>query len=354
MITEVVAALIWKGDKFMICQRPAHKARALLWEFVGGKVEPGETKEQALIRECREELAITLSVGDIFMDVTHEYPDITVHLTLFNATIAEGEPQKLEHNDIKWITPSEIPSYEFCPADKEMLCKIMKMEKNMSSKRKKNSNKNKRRTLPSSKNKHGITNKLRSWLDKHLSLVRILDIISEISNRFMVGYFVLAAILIVVPVIVSYYYLPDNVRKEISALLGTTLSVIIIPIILSAYNRKKDSEYNRFEINKELYFELTDLLLPMLLNEKCTYKDTTQIKEYIISRYNIMCVSFSSTLFSDICLLCKCCDCNSYKNAEYYAKKIIKRIRKECGNSQQFAISSLAIKLNKDKNSNND
>ena len=123
-MTEVVAALIWEGDKFMICQRPAHKARGLLWEFVGGKVEPGETKEQALIRECREELAITLSVGDEFVDVTHEYPDITVHLTLFDATIAEGEPQKLEHNDIRWITPSEIPNYDFCPADEEILAKI--------------------------------------------------------------------------------------------------------------------------------------------------------------------------------------------------------------------------------------
>ena len=116
---EVVAALIWDKDKFMICQRPAHKARGLLWEFVGGKVEPGETKEQALIRECREELAVTLSVGDVFMDVVHEYPDLKVHLTLFNATIAEGEPQKLEHTDIKWITPSEIPNYDFCPAASE-------------------------------------------------------------------------------------------------------------------------------------------------------------------------------------------------------------------------------------------
>ena len=123
-ITEVVAALIWNGDKFMICQRPAHKARGLLWEFAGGKVEPGETKEQALIRECREELAVTISVGDVFMDVTHEYPDLTVHLTLLNATISEGEPQKLEHNDIKWITPSEISNYEFCPADVEILEKI--------------------------------------------------------------------------------------------------------------------------------------------------------------------------------------------------------------------------------------
>ena len=123
-MTEVVAALIWDNDKFMICQRPAHKARGFLWEFIGGKVELGETKEQALIRECREELAVTISVGDVFMDITHEYPDLMVHLTLFNVTISEGEPQKLEHNDIKWITLSEIPNYEFCHAD-ELILYIM-------------------------------------------------------------------------------------------------------------------------------------------------------------------------------------------------------------------------------------
>ena len=120
-MVEVVAALIWDEDKFMICQRPAYKARALLWEFVGGKVEPGETKEQALIRECQEELAVTISVGDVFIDIVHKYPDITVHLTLFNSSISEGIPQKLEHNDIRWIIPEEIPNYEFCPADEEIL-----------------------------------------------------------------------------------------------------------------------------------------------------------------------------------------------------------------------------------------
>lgn len=125
-MVEVVAALIWQGDKFMICQRPARKARGLLWEFVGGKVESGETKEQALIRECKEELNVLLSVGDVFMEVIHEYPDITVHLTLFNATISEGEPQKVEHNDIQWITSSEIPNYDFCPADLEILKRLLK------------------------------------------------------------------------------------------------------------------------------------------------------------------------------------------------------------------------------------
>ena len=125
-MTEVVAALIWRGDRFLACQRPAHKARGLLWEFVGGKVEPGETKAQALIRECQEELGITIAVQDVFMDVVHEYPDLTVHLTLFRASIPEGEPQKLEHNDIRWITVDEIPDYTFCPADEEILAALMK------------------------------------------------------------------------------------------------------------------------------------------------------------------------------------------------------------------------------------
>lgn len=123
-ITEVVAALIWENDKFMICQRPAHKARGLLWEFVGGKVDPGETKEEALIRECREELAVEVQVGKVFMDVVHDYPDLLVHLTLFHASIAQGVPQRLEHVDIRYITPQEIPAFDFCPADTEILKKI--------------------------------------------------------------------------------------------------------------------------------------------------------------------------------------------------------------------------------------
>lgn len=109
--------------------KTCNKARALLWEFVGGKVEKGETKKQTLIRECKEELNIVLNVGDIFMEVVHEYPDITVHLTLFNATISEGIPQKLEHNDIKWITSAEISHYNFCPADEEILDKMIRLAK---------------------------------------------------------------------------------------------------------------------------------------------------------------------------------------------------------------------------------
>ena len=126
---EVVAALIRDKDRFLACQRPAHKARALLWEFVGGKVESGETGPEALVRECQEELGVTLNVGEAVMDVTHDYPDLTVHLTLYSAVIAEGTPQKLEHNDIRWITAEEIVTIEFCPADQVFLETVRKTMK---------------------------------------------------------------------------------------------------------------------------------------------------------------------------------------------------------------------------------
>ena len=126
-MTDVVAALIWEGDKFLACQRPVNKARGLLWEFVGGKVEPGETPEQALIRECREELDVTVAPRDVFMTVIHEYPDLTVRLILFNAVIAEGTPKLLEHNDLRWITTAQIDELEFCPADEEILKKLKEL-----------------------------------------------------------------------------------------------------------------------------------------------------------------------------------------------------------------------------------
>ena len=121
---DVVAALIWEKDKFLICQRPANKTRGLLWEFVGGKVESGESLQQALMRECMEELAITVDVGKQFMQVIHQYPDMLIRLTLFHCTIPHGFPQALEHNALEWIHPSQTDNYEFCPADTDILTKI--------------------------------------------------------------------------------------------------------------------------------------------------------------------------------------------------------------------------------------
>ncbi len=120
-IVDVVAALVWQGDKFLICQRPAHKARALLWEFPGGKVEPGESHQQALIRECQEELGVVLSVGDKYFTAVHRYPDIHIRLCLYHCVIASGEVALLEHAAFDWIAPADIDRYDFCPADVDIL-----------------------------------------------------------------------------------------------------------------------------------------------------------------------------------------------------------------------------------------
>ena len=127
MPVDVVAALVVEDGRFLICRRPVGKARAGLWEFAGGKVEPGETPQAALIRECQEELDVTLRVDDVYFEVVHAYPDITVRLTLFRATIASGTLTKKEHDELRWITPPEIRNFAFCPADEAILEKIVKV-----------------------------------------------------------------------------------------------------------------------------------------------------------------------------------------------------------------------------------
>ena len=127
-VTEVVAALIIREGKFLIGKRPDYKSRGGLYEFIGGKVESGETKEEALIRECEEEIGVKLQVNEIFCRVKHNYPDMSVELTLYKAQIVSGCLTMKEHSDLRWIYPSEIPNYEFCPADKDILALLQKKE----------------------------------------------------------------------------------------------------------------------------------------------------------------------------------------------------------------------------------
>ena len=115
---EVVAAMIQDGEKFMLCRRPAHKARALQWEFPGGKIEKGESAEEALMRECREEMDIEITCEAEYMDLVYDYPDLTVHLHLIPCCIVKGEPQKIEHSDIRWVTLKEAAAFDLCPADR--------------------------------------------------------------------------------------------------------------------------------------------------------------------------------------------------------------------------------------------
>lgn len=129
-MTEVVAAIIWHEGRYLICQRPAHKARGLLWEFPGGKVEPGETREEAIIRECREELDTTLEPLGIFTEVTHQYPDLCIHLSFLRCRVLSGQPRALEHAAIRWIRPEEASAYDFCPADRDVALALSQAAEN--------------------------------------------------------------------------------------------------------------------------------------------------------------------------------------------------------------------------------
>lgn len=122
---EVVAAIIEKDGKILICRRAENKTRALKWEFPGGKIEPGETPEQAVLRECREELDVDLCVKGEFMRVLHSYPDIEIQLTVFRTAIIGSDPRCIEHKEIRFVYPSELADFELCPADITVAEKII-------------------------------------------------------------------------------------------------------------------------------------------------------------------------------------------------------------------------------------
>ena len=125
-IIEVVGAIIKDGGKYLVGQRAAHKTQGGLWEFMGGKIEPGETPEEALARECCEELALEIEGARVIDSVIHEYPEKTIRLTLLECRPKAGSvPQVLEHQAIRWVTPEEMRTMQFCPADAELISKTI-------------------------------------------------------------------------------------------------------------------------------------------------------------------------------------------------------------------------------------
>ena len=115
-LLKVTAAIICDADKILLCQRPKEKRHGLLWEFPGGKVEPNESEEDCIVRECKEELDVELKVIEK-VDVIEAD---SISITYFKAEIASGDLKKNEHNDIRWINWNELPNYDLCPNDKKM------------------------------------------------------------------------------------------------------------------------------------------------------------------------------------------------------------------------------------------
>ncbi len=120
-MTDVVAAIIQRDERILICQRPANKARGLLWEFAGGKTEEGETHAEALKRECREELGVEIKVKKLRRTECYRYPDTEVRIFFYEAELAGGEPRAIEHAAIRWIYPSQAQYFDFCPADEPLI-----------------------------------------------------------------------------------------------------------------------------------------------------------------------------------------------------------------------------------------
>lgn len=120
-MVEVTAAIIHSNGKLLICKRAKGKRCELLWEFPGGKIEVGETPEECLVRECHEELGITIKAEKLVKQVEYEYPDITVYIYFYLCQLIDGEPACIEHDDIQWHTLDEILNLPLCPADNKML-----------------------------------------------------------------------------------------------------------------------------------------------------------------------------------------------------------------------------------------
>ena len=124
-IIDVVGAVIRDGDRILLAQRPEGKSQAGLWEFPGGKIEPGETPEEALIRECQEELAVQIESPREITSVVHRYPEKTVHLILMECQLAHGEaPVPQEHQQVVWVPRDGLAAMNLCPADRELLVEL--------------------------------------------------------------------------------------------------------------------------------------------------------------------------------------------------------------------------------------
>ena len=122
---KVAAAIIQQNHQFLICQRPAGKHLELLWEFPGGKQELNETLPECLIRECREELGIEVEIESLFEESTYQYPEVSIQFAFYLCKIQSGTPYSREGQHFCWIHPEDFLKYSFCPADKNVIEKLI-------------------------------------------------------------------------------------------------------------------------------------------------------------------------------------------------------------------------------------
>lgn len=123
-VIQVSAGLLFRAGKLLIAQRLADTHLGGLWEFPGGKLERGESWEEGLVRELREELGVAVAVGRLFSEITHAYPEKTVHLRFYVCSLVQGEPQALGCADLAWVSASDLARHQFPPADEPLLSQL--------------------------------------------------------------------------------------------------------------------------------------------------------------------------------------------------------------------------------------
>ena len=122
---HVTAAIIEENGRILLAQRKAGSHLALKWEFPGGKIEKGESLEQCLKRELKEELNVDCEIGDFFCENTYDYGDKLIHLITYRAKIISGVPRAIVHEQIAWVKKEELESYDMPEADVPIVRKIM-------------------------------------------------------------------------------------------------------------------------------------------------------------------------------------------------------------------------------------
>jgi 8-oxo-dGTP diphosphatase len=122
---RVVGAMIEREGRYLITQRPPRATLPLLWEFPGGRVEAGETDEEALARELGEEMAITVEVGERVIHVEHGYAQYDIDFCVYRCRLRAGEIQHLRVHDHRWVRPEELDGYEFPAADEKTIAKLL-------------------------------------------------------------------------------------------------------------------------------------------------------------------------------------------------------------------------------------
>ncbi|WP_243361126.1 (deoxy)nucleoside triphosphate pyrophosphohydrolase [Fundidesulfovibrio terrae] len=122
---HVVAGIIWSDGRYLGVKRPEGKSHAGLWEFPGGKVEPGEDAPRAMVRELREELDIEVSSVEFWREKIHEYPGFTVRLSFFHIRDFKGVPRPMEGQGLRWVTPAEAEHLPFLEADRDIVTELL-------------------------------------------------------------------------------------------------------------------------------------------------------------------------------------------------------------------------------------